>query len=189
MSLQWHIKMDFFTSMLMWCNSSWGNTTPTCESADWGKTEHIILPTRTGVTAKLWYFPTSVWMLVNRHWFNQIVFQVQLWGTQWFCYSGGFSTGLQLLEKLLDVTVCFVIICAIPILATRVPQKARNSLWQLGQRELQSHWIFSEATFFLLSCKRCFFLCNSLYRWGRTISWDPAHWSHDLMRTSDVIAF
>lgn len=56
---------------------------------------------------------------------------------------------VQLLEKLQDADVCWVIICAVLILATRVPQKARNSLGQLGQRELQSHhsvtFLFNQA--------------------------------------------
>lgn len=43
--------------------------------------------------------------------------------------------------------VCVVVTGAIPAVATRVPQKARNSLSWLVQRELQSRWALSEAGF------------------------------------------
>lgn len=43
--------------------------------------------------------------------------------------------------------VCVVVTGAIPTVATRVPQKARNSLSGLVQRELQSQWALSEVGF------------------------------------------
>lgn len=45
------------------------------------------------------------------------------------------------------VCVCLVVTGAIPTVATRVPQKARNSLSGLVQRELQSQWALSEVGF------------------------------------------
>lgn len=55
---------------------------------------------------------------------------------------GGFATVVQLLEKLLDITVCLVIMCAVPVLATRVPQKARNPLGQLRDTDTLDSYFF-----------------------------------------------
>ena len=70
----------------------------------------------------------------------------KLRGTQWFCYSGDllqWGSCLMLPSAWLS--------SALPIMATRVPQIARNSLRQVGQRELESHWRLGELNITLLT--------------------------------------
>lgn len=144
--------------MLMWCIFSWVDTTPLCESADWEK-KRIGSSYQRGQrwlaqssTLKLGYFLSSVsackLTVVSDNCVHSPLHKLR--GMQWFCYSG----------DLLQWGSCLMLLCAwlssaLPILATRVPQIARNSLRQVGQRELESHWTLSELNITL----KLFFCC------------------------------